>query len=75
MSSDGMMAKYLFEETRYCFVYGQYLAVISVLGMALVERTLAAEFYASGRDDLERGKHLCIATGSEGQRMAEYRGV
>ena len=25
-----------------------------LLGMALVERTLAAEFYASGRDDLER---------------------
>jgi hypothetical protein len=51
--SGGMMAKYLLEETRYCFVYGQYLAVI-VLGVAFVERTLAAEFYASGRDHLER---------------------
>lgn len=49
----GMMAKYLFDATRYCFVYGQYLAVI-VLGMAFVERTLAAEFYAAGRNDLER---------------------
>src|SRR5437773_2713842 len=41
------------EETRYCFVYGQFLAVI-VLGVAFVERALAAEFYSSGRDDLER---------------------
>jgi hypothetical protein len=49
----GLMSKYLFEETRYCFAYGQYLAVI-VLGVAFVERTLAAEFYASGRNDLER---------------------
>jgi hypothetical protein len=49
----GLMSKYLFEEARYCFVYGQYLAVI-VLGTAFVERMLAAEFYASGRDDLER---------------------
>jgi len=29
----GWMAKQLFEETRYCFVYGQFLAAI-VLGMA-----------------------------------------
>jgi hypothetical protein len=49
----GLMAKFLFEETRYCFAYGQYLAVI-VLGVAFIERTLAAEFYASGRNDLER---------------------
>jgi hypothetical protein len=49
----GMMAKFLFEETRYCFAYGQYLAVI-MLGIAFIERTLAAEFYASGRNDLER---------------------
>ena len=49
----GLMSKFLFEETRYCFVYGQYLAVV-VLGVAFVERTLAAEFYASGRNDLER---------------------
>lgn len=29
----GWMAKHLFEEARYCFVYGQFLATI-VLGMA-----------------------------------------
>jgi hypothetical protein len=49
----GLLAKFLFEEIRYCFAYGQYLAVI-VLGMAFIERTLAAEFYAAGRNDLER---------------------
>ncbi len=49
----GLMAKFLFEEIRYSFAYGQYLAVI-VLGLAFIERTLAAEFYAAGRNDLER---------------------
>ncbi len=49
----GLMSKYLFDETRYSFVYGQYLAVI-VLGVAFIEKMLAAEFYASGRNDLER---------------------
>ena len=53
----GLMAKFLFEEARYCFAYGQYLAVI-VLGMAFIERTLAAEFYASGRNDLERATFI-----------------
>ena len=49
----GLMSKYLFEEMRYSFVYGQFLATI-VLGLAHIERTLAAKFYASGRNDLER---------------------
>ena len=49
----GLMAKSLFEETRYCFVYGQYLAA-TVLGLAYIERTLSALFYAAGRNDLER---------------------
>jgi hypothetical protein len=49
----GWMAKHLFEEARYCFVYGQFLATI-VLGMAYVERTLAALLYGAGRSDLER---------------------
>ena len=51
--SGALISKYLFEETRYCFAYGQYLAVI-VLGMAFIERTFASEFYALGRNDLER---------------------
>jgi len=50
---DGLMAKMLFEEMRYSFVYAQYLATI-VVGMAYIERTLAAQLYASGRNDLER---------------------
>ena len=50
---DGLTGKYLFEEARYCFVYGQFLATI-LLGIAYLETTLAASFYASGRNDLQR---------------------
>ncbi len=50
----GPMAKFLFEEARYCFAYGQFLAVI-LLGLAFVEHTLASVLYAFyGRNDLER---------------------
>jgi len=49
----GQMAYYLFEEARYSFVYGQFLASI-ILGLSFIEQSLAAQFYASGRDDLER---------------------
>ncbi len=51
--SGGLLAKSLFEEARYCFVYAQYLATI-LLGLAYIERTLAALFYGAGRSDLER---------------------
>ena len=47
------ITKYLFEEARYSYIYAQFLATI-VLGFAFIEHTLAALFYASGRDDLER---------------------
>lgn len=47
----GSITKYLFEETRYCFVYAQFLAVIA-LGLSYIEHTLAAMFYAAGRNDL-----------------------
>ena len=43
----------LLEEAKYCFAYGQFLAT-AVLGIGFVEHVLAAKFYASGRDDLER---------------------
>lgn len=49
----GWIAKQLYEEARYCFVYAQFLAA-TVLGVAFAEHTLAALFYASGRNDLER---------------------
>jgi len=49
----GTIAKYLFEETRYCFTYSQFLATI-VLGFAFIEHTLAVLLFASGRDDLEK---------------------
>ena len=55
----GLVSQQLLEEAKYCFAYGQYLAT-AVLGVAFVEHTLAAQFYASGRNDLERvgGKSL-----------------
>jgi len=49
----GLVGKQLFEEARYCFVYGQFLAT-AILGFAYVERTLAAMFYGAGRNDLQR---------------------
>jgi hypothetical protein len=49
----GPISKYLFEEARYCFVYGQYLASI-ILGLAFIELSLGGAFYAAGRQDLER---------------------
>jgi hypothetical protein len=49
----GLLAKSLFEETRYCFVYGQFLAT-TLLGLAYIEVTFAAILYGAGRGDLER---------------------
>jgi hypothetical protein len=49
----GQISKFLFEEARYCFVYGQFLATI-VMGLSFIEHTIASYFYASGRNDLER---------------------
>ena len=49
----GSITKYLFEETRYCFVYAQYLAAI-VLGFSFIEHTLASLFFASGKNKLAR---------------------
>ena len=49
----GLLSKYHFEEMRYCFVYGQFLAAV-MLGLAYIEHTLAANFYAAGRNDMER---------------------
>ena len=54
----GLVAKSLFEESRYCFVYGQFLAAV-LLGLAYIEITLAALFYGNlSRDDLERASFL-----------------
>ncbi len=49
----GLTTKFLFEEVRYCFVYGQFLAVI-LLGLSFIEHTFASQFFAAGHDDLER---------------------
>ena len=47
------LATQQFEEARYCYVYGQFVASV-LLGLAFVERTLAAMFYGGGRNDLQR---------------------
>jgi hypothetical protein len=57
----GLLSKYLFEEARYCFVYGQFLATI-VLGLAFIEHTLASLFYGAGRNDLERANLAALLT-------------
>lgn len=49
----GPTSKYLFEEARYSFAYGQFLASI-MLGMAFIELSLAGAFYGSGRNDLQK---------------------
>lgn len=49
----GLISKYVYEEARYCYAYGQFLATI-VLGLAFIEHSLAALFHTMGRDDLER---------------------
>ncbi len=53
---DGIASRVLFEEARYCFVFGQYVAVI-VLGVAFLERSLAARINGVGENALERA-HL-----------------
>ena len=55
-SFDGLAGKYLFEEARYCFVYGQCCLAAILLGIASTWKlALAASFYASGRNDLQSG--------------------
>lgn len=49
----GLKSHYLFEEARYCFVYGQYIASI-MLSLSYIENTLSSNFYASGRNDLQK---------------------
>ena len=60
----GWLSKALLEEAKYCFVYGQFVAS-TVLGYALMERLLAAGFYASGRDDLERASSFDLLEEAE----------
>lgn len=57
----GWIAKHLYEEGRYCFAYGQFMAAI-VLGMAYIEHTLAALFFAAGRSDMERANISALLT-------------
>lgn len=47
----GIKSKYLFDEVRYCFVYGQYIAVI-LLSMSYIETMLASYYYGSGDNEI-----------------------
>jgi hypothetical protein len=70
----GILTKSLFEETRYCFVYGQFLAAIT-LGLSFLERTLASVQFGQGKDHLEREgvKKLCDSALEKGLiTQAEY---
>jgi hypothetical protein len=49
----GILTNQLFEESRLCFVYGQFCGSL-LLSIAFIERVLAAHFYGAGRDDLKR---------------------
>ena len=49
----GRLVVILFEEARYCFVYGQYTAAI-MAGMAFIEQSFAAQLYMVGNNHLER---------------------
>jgi hypothetical protein len=49
----GALTKSLFEEARYCFVYGWFLASM-MLGLSFLEHSLASLLYGTGRNDLER---------------------
>ena len=55
----GLLSKYLFEEARYCFVYGQFLSTI-ILGFSFIEHTLASLFYAAGQDKMERTRAIVL---------------
>ncbi|MBI4377880.1 MAG: hypothetical protein HY578_02160 [Nitrospinae bacterium] len=73
----GETSKYLYDEARYCFVYAQFLATI-VLGFAFIEHTLAALFYAAGRDDLERANVSLLLKEACNQKLiskAEYKNL
>ena len=83
MFPGGFLARASFEEARYCFVYGQFTATVLV-GLSYTERTLAALFYASGRDDLERAnlsrllkeaRNSSLLTDQEFNDLERARGV
>ena len=71
---DGLLGKSLCEEMRYCFAYGQFIAA-SLLGLAYIERTLAAYLYAAGRNDLERAplNKLLVAAQAHGLISSDQR--
>lgn len=51
----GWLSKYLFEEARNCFVYGQFIATI-VLGFSFIEHSIASILYGSGQNNIRRSR-------------------
>jgi hypothetical protein len=49
----GWLTMQLFEEAKYCFVYAQYLATIS-MAFGWVERIVASLLFAAGDDEAKR---------------------
>jgi hypothetical protein len=54
----GWLTMQLFEEAKYCFVYGQYLATIT-MAFGWVERTLASLLYGAG-DNAAKQKRVVL---------------
>jgi hypothetical protein len=69
----GLISKHLFEEARYCFIYGQFLASI-VTGLSFIEISLGGAFYGIGRNDLERAGIAELAKESLKDGMDHQRG-
>ena len=53
MFQGGLKSNYLFEEARYCFVYGQFFAS-TMLSLAFIENMLASFVFGAGRNDLKK---------------------
>ena len=73
----GLLAKSLFEEARYCFVYAQFLATI-FLGLAYIERTLGALFYGAGHNDFQRASLAILLEEAHAKGLlgdGEYQGI
>ena len=59
----GFLVKALFEEARYSFVYGQFLASI-ILGLSFIEKTLASQLFGSGNDEYKDAPLIKIMKGA-----------
>lgn len=68
MFQEGLKSHYLFEEARYCFVYGQFFAS-TLLSLSFIENTLASYFFGAGRNDLKRAGAFDLLNGAKKERI------